>query len=267
MLSGLPWKLDSSAIIVAAHPDDEIIGIGGQLPKFLSRVLVVHVTDGSPRNLHEAHRLGFKNAVEYANRRHKESCDALALAGISEKQCLTLGFSDQEASLHLAEIRDRLVEYFVATATRLVFTHPYEGGHPDHDATVFSVHQAIEILRGQQRAVPQLWEFASYHAGPHDFEAGTFLSDHSCPEYEQRLSDSERQLKQSMFDCFPTQKEMLARFPIAMERFRRAPDYDFSQPPHEGRLYYENFDWGMTGSRWRALAVKQRHELSPIIKT
>ena len=35
-------------------------------------------------------------------------------------------------------------------------------------------------------------------------------------------------------------------FPIAIERFRPAPDYDFTQPPHEGRLFYENYDWGMT---------------------
>lgn len=43
-------------------------------------------------------------------------------------------------------------------------------------------------------------------------------------------------------------------FPIDVERFREAPEYDFTQPPHEGRLHYEYFDWGMTGDRWRSLA-------------
>jgi hypothetical protein len=48
---------------------------------------------------------------------------------------------------------------------------------------------------------------------------------------------------------------MLRRFPVDEERFRAAPVYDFSQPPHAGKLLYEHFNWGMTGERWRSLAA------------
>jgi hypothetical protein len=41
---------------------------------------------------------------------------------------------------------------------------------------------------------------------------------------------------------------------VDVERFRRAPCYDFARAPHEGKLYYENFDWGMSGVHWRRLA-------------
>ena len=60
--------------------------------------------------------------------------------------------------------------------------------------------------------------------------------------------------KRLMFACYQTQREMLENFPIGVEKLRPAPVYDFTAAPHDGVLFYENFDWGMTGSRWCALA-------------
>jgi hypothetical protein len=64
-----------------------------------------------------------------------------------------------------------------------------------------------------------------------------------------------------MFDCFVTQQHMLAQFKLDAERFRRAPEYNFSQPPHPGKLHYENFNWGITGQRWRELAAAALNSL------
>jgi hypothetical protein len=64
-----------------------------------------------------------------------------------------------------------------------------------------------------------------------------------------------------MCDCFVTQRCVLDQFPIDRERFRQAPCYRFTAPPHEGRLFYEYFDWGMSGARWCALA---RHMLASL---
>jgi hypothetical protein len=60
-------------------------------------------------------------------------------------------------------------------------------------------------------------------------------------------------MKRSMLDCYRTQQDTLAAFGVERERFRRAPQYDFTQPPHAGALYYEQFPWGMTGERFREL--------------
>ncbi len=57
-----------------------------------------------------------------------------------------------------------------------------------------------------------------------------------------------------MVECFTTQQRTLAPFGFELERFRPAPAYDFTQPPHEGTLFYERYDWGMVGARWRTLA-------------
>jgi hypothetical protein len=55
-------------------------------------------------------------------------------------------------------------------------------------------------------------------------------------------------------ECYPTQRHVLGSFPLDVERFRVAPAYDFLQPPHDGRLYYERFRWGVSGAQWSELA-------------
>jgi hypothetical protein len=58
-----------------------------------------------------------------------------------------------------------------------------------------------------------------------------------------------------LFDCYRTQQRVLKLFAIDVERFRSAPRYDFLQPPHPGRLHYEELNWGITGDRWRQVAA------------
>ena len=83
---------------------------------------------------------------------------------------------------------------------------------------------------------------------------GEFLPRNGIEETTVVLNEEEQRRKQRMFDRFVSQREMLRHFGVTQERFRIAPSYDFTAPPHEGQLFYERFDWGMTGPRWRDLA-------------
>jgi hypothetical protein len=57
-----------------------------------------------------------------------------------------------------------------------------------------------------------------------------------------------------MLDCHASQRKVLRQFRCDMEPIRVAPRYDFEVPPHEGRLFYEHFDWWVHGAEWRARA-------------
>ena len=112
-----------------------------------------------------------------------------------------------------------------------------------------------------------IYEFSLYHAArgtgaEHKarIETGVFLpgQDQGCVV---ELSGRAQAVKTRMIRCFKTQLHMLANFSVEHERFRAAPAYDFSEPPHAGKLYYEYFNWGIKGESWRRLAAGAAHEL------
>ena len=236
--------------VVVAHADDETIGAGACL-KLFEALTIVHVTDGAPRNLHDAHTAGFASAGAYAKARQAEFAAAMQAGGVAP-HTVKLGVADQAASLSMRAIAQSLAALFQREATRLVLTHPYEGGHPDHDATCRAVHAACAQLGD---AAPQLIEMAFYHAPGGIMQTGGFLPGPAPTVLT--LSATEQARKRAMLACFTTQQATLAAFATTHEPFRPAPRYDFTQPPHSGTLHYERHDWGMTGARWRALAAQQ----------
>lgn len=241
------------AAFVLAHPDDEVVGAGARLTR-LRDAIVVHVTDGAPRDMRDARDAGFASREAYAAARRRERAAALAVAGIAPERTRDLGVVDQEASLALAALARRVAALLDALRPDVVVTHPYEGGHPDHDATAFAVHTACALLRRDGAPAPVVLEQTSYHNRGGTMATGEFLTDRARPVLTTALSDAECRTKRRMVACYETQARVLGQFPIGAERFRVAPRYDFARAPHDGVLWYECFDWGMTGARWRALA-------------
>lgn len=244
--------------VVVAHPDDETIGAGATLPLF-RRLLLVHATDGAPRGLDDARAAGFGDAAGYADARRRELDSALAAGGVSAEQA-ALGAADQGASLRMAELSRALAALLERHGARAVLTHPYEGGHPDHDAVAFCARAAASLMARGGADAPEIVEMAFYHADAQDWAVGRFLPGGPSPTLV-ALSTDERARKRAMLDAFATQAATLARFPADDESFRAAPAHDFAVPPHAGPLLYERYPWGMDGARWRRLAAEARREL------
>lgn len=239
--------IEAPVALVAAHPDDEVIGAGASLRLF-RRLLLVHVTDGAPANGEDARAAGFATPAAYAGQRRRELYAALRLGGASPALA-ALGAQDQAASARMGELAEALVRLLRAHGTRVVVAHPYEGGHPDHDAACWIAHAAAARL-----GLPVL-EMASYHAGADEGRrCGGFLGD--ADVVAAGLGADERMLRRAMLGAFVTQQATLAGFENAGEVFRAAPAYDFAQAPHGGTLHYERYDWGMDGARWRAMVPR-----------
>jgi LmbE family N-acetylglucosaminyl deacetylase len=248
--------------VVVAHPDDEVIGAGCLLTE-LRNANLIHVTDGAPLDLCDAAAAGFRTREEYAEARRAELERALEFTRISPAGRRFMGLVDQEASLHLAALARELARVFEELRPEVVVTHPYEGGHPDHDATAFAVHAAVVTHRQKTgtNACPTLMEMTSYHERDGVRVTGEFLRNEGCEVVTREFSHEERGSKGKMLACFVTQERVLSWFPVVSERYRVAPRYDFTQPPHPGTLHYERFGWDMTGERWRALAKAALEEL------
>lgn len=253
----LPFHLGQRALVVVAHPDDETIGAGAHLGRFAG-VRILHTTDGAPRSGRDAEAAGCAGVIEYAALRRRELERALAHAGLKPDQLDSLGFADQDTSFHLAALTRLVLHRIEDWAPDVVLTHAYEGGHPDHDATAFAVHAACALLDG---AAPSIVEMAGYHGadGPDPGKSTSFqafLPAPGIPIHTVTLDPAVRRLKRRMLDAHASQAATLAPFRDDVERFRRAPAYDFTGPPHPGPLNYDRFEWGMTGERWRGLAAE-----------
>lgn len=249
-----PAKFRRVAVVVA-HPDDEAIGAGGHLAA-MADLTFVHVTDGAPRST--------PNREEYAAQRKQELLEAAAMAGVPASRCLEIGIVDQEASFQLVQLTNALIQIFTHLDPDIVLTHAYEGGHPDHDAVAFAVNHARRFLARRSTRIPAAIEFACYHRNPdgENMETASFLPVPGIEPIIVPLSEAQQARKQQMFSCYISQHEILAQFPLHVEAFRIAPPYDFTLPPHPGPLFYEGFDWGMTGIQWRKLATRAEEQLA-----
>ena len=226
--------------LVCAHPDDETIG-GSLLLASAPDLLLVHVTDGAPPA--DAARLGFRDSEAYADARRAELRAALATAG-SRAEAVTLHVPDQGVAPAMRAVAAVLGALLREHGAECVVTHPFEGGHPDHDATAFAV------AHGWDGAV---LEMTSYHANADGSLAAHCFLPGETEETHLDLTDAEADRKRRMMACFNTQAEVLAGFSATHEAYRPAPRYRWSRPPAPV-IYYDQFPWGLTSARWKELA-------------
>jgi len=250
-------RVSQKVMIVAAHPDDETIGMGAQLCR-LDDALLVHVTDGAPRDGVDMARYGFGRPQDYAAARRAELINALEAGGANAVQTVSFDIPDKEACHDLAGLARRVARLLTAENPIAVFTHSYEGGHPDHDAATFAMHAACHMISAE--TAPAVIEMPLYHRRGDAVVRGEFVDAHTGAVV---ISfDSEDICRKGrMTDCFATQRWLLADFPLDCERLRLAPAYDFRKPPHRGVLHYETFGWDITGAQWRQQAAAALVEL------
>lgn len=249
-------------LVVAAHPDDETIGVGatlGGLARAGWRIRVLHVTDGAPRDATLRPTLSDLSSAEAAAARRSELREAMGRGGLEPDRVLLepLHFSDQEAALAMRDIAAALTEIIASESVDVVITHPFEGGHPDHDACAFAVHAAqLLISQGCASKGPRLVEMTSYHGSGDTLSTATFRASpgRSCTaEHDGVLTACDRARRSDMLAAFVSQRQVLRVFGNEREPLRCAPQYDFTEPPAAPR-HYERLPFGWTGERFAHLA-------------
>jgi LmbE family N-acetylglucosaminyl deacetylase len=180
-----------SAVIFAAHPDDEVLGAGGIIALLAAagaRLRVVAVTDG------EASHPGRPAAAraELAARRAAERSAALTALGAGTAEVVRLGLPDAGLAGHEAGLAARVPELAAGFDVCLA---PWTGDlHADHEA----VGRAARAAAGRVLHYPVwMWHWAR----PADErvpwgQAGRVL-----------LPDGARDRKQAAIACFGSQLE------------------------------------------------------------
>jgi N-acetylglucosamine malate deacetylase 2 len=249
------WTRAGECMILAAHPDDETAGAAWLLQR-VPVCTVMHLTDGAPLDPGLREPEAQRSRERYAVLRRKEALHAMERVDIPEDRVRCLGAVDQEATFAMTELTLRVARALEESRPALLAVHAYEGGHPDHDAACFVAHTACALLRRSGSRVPLVIEMTSYHAAGGRLSIGQFVPGSGPPEVVVRLSSEERACKSEMLARFSSQTPVLANYGVDVERFRLAPRYDFTRPPHAGMLHYERIGWLLSGEDWRLFAHK-----------
>ena len=240
LASGLP--VAERVAVVVAHPDDETLWTGALLPR-LADGLLIHLTDGAPTDMADAHRLGFATREAYAAARAAELDAALiALGYTGERRAYDV--CDKDAVHALPAIEARLAADLAGAA--LVVTHPYEGGHPDHDAAALAVARVTGLL-----GIPVV-EFACYHQVDGTREFARFWP--GAREHSRALDAPDRARIEAALHAHASQASVFGTWRPTHERWRAAAAYDFTAPPPAEATLYDGFGWTLTSDRWREIA-------------
>jgi LmbE family N-acetylglucosaminyl deacetylase len=127
----------TSAVIVAAHPDDEVLGAGGlisMLAASRARLRLVAVTDGE-----RSHR-GHATRASLARRRTAETAAALRALGAQAAEVIRLQLPDSGLASREEELTAALAPLIAGYDMCLAPWH--RDMHPDHEAAGRAARQA-----------------------------------------------------------------------------------------------------------------------------
>ncbi len=154
------WLAPSARLVVVApHPDDEVLASGGLISMHVAqggRVLIVAVTDGEAS--HDESDPLHREAL--AERRRQERWEGLGQLGLSPPSVLALGLDDGHVSSQSGELRERLRS--LLQPTDVVVSTWENDGHPDHDATGQTTRETCATVGCAHLAAPVwMWHWAT----------------------------------------------------------------------------------------------------------
>ncbi len=221
-------------LILAPHPDDEIVACGIAARRAATngaQVFVLYLTTGVPprETLWPGRRARYPLLVA---RRRDEALAAAALFGL-----LPAGFLDipsRRLVAHLDQAAAAVDRAVRETAADCLWVTAFEGAHQDHDA-------ANAIAARFRDRVP-VWEFAAYNYAGGRVRSNRF-HDARGGLIELHLDRGEIALKRRALRLYASERGNLAHIRTREEAYRPLPHRDYGEPPHAGILFRERFHW------------------------
>ncbi|MDB5892518.1 MAG: hypothetical protein JWQ88_49, partial [Rhodoferax sp.] len=166
MLASVPrlsldtWlPLGARLVVVAPHPDDEVLAAGGLISRHAAgggECLVVAVTDGEASHPGSA----IWTPAELARMRRAESNDGLRALGLRRAEIARLGLADGGVLAHRTQLAAGLA--LVLRPSDVVVTTWRLDGHPDHEATGETTADVCDHLGCRLLEAPVwMWHWAT----------------------------------------------------------------------------------------------------------
>ncbi|MBV9860625.1 MAG: PIG-L family deacetylase [Alphaproteobacteria bacterium] len=221
-------------LVVAPHPDDEIVacGIAGVRARDAGdSVYVLYLTTGVPAG--ERLWAGQRGAhAARVRRRREEALAAAAMLGF--KPVAFCEWASRELRRHLDEAAGYIARAIRQCEADALWVPAFEGAHQDHDA-------ANALAAGFGDRVP-VQEFAAYNFSGARVRANRFPSEDGAIT-TLVATPEESALKRRALACYASERGNLAHIGTERESWRALAQHDYGRPPHAGRLFRERFHW------------------------
>jgi LmbE family N-acetylglucosaminyl deacetylase len=221
-------------LILIPHPDDEVVGCAAAIARARAtgaRVFGVYLSHGCIAKK----TMWFWQRGNYANdvaRRLDEAARVADFLGIT-----MVGGNVQRAAREiwpdLQTVYGDIAQAMQQCAPDCIWVPAYEGGNPDHDA--------LNALSSTIKHIP-IYEMAEYHFAHGVAHSNAFLAVKGN-EIVLRLSVEEQQMKRAALNLYASEKKNLGAIDVSQESFRPLAAYDYTRRPHEGKVWYERFQW------------------------
>jgi LmbE family N-acetylglucosaminyl deacetylase len=139
-IAGLPPQ---NVLVLAPHPDDEVMGCGGTIIKHRikgSRILIIYLTDGREGGINIDHEV-------LSNLRKEEAKAGLRIIGCSEY--LFMDYPDSRLGQYIKECSKRLATVIADFQPDSIFVPNFLDVHPDHVATARILARALKNEGGK----------------------------------------------------------------------------------------------------------------------
>ena len=221
-------------LIIIPHPDDEVVGCTAAIARAQAqgaRIYGIYLGHGCLRReaLWPWQGNGYQKRV--ARRILEAECAArflgLTVVGKNTRRAA------REIWLQLPDVYEEVQQAIKLSGPDRLWVPAYEGGNPDHDA--------VNALASTIKSVPA-FEFSEYHFGGGCVQSNRFI-ERRGGEVVHRLTPAERSMKRIALSLYASEKGNLGSLRLEEEQIRPLAAYDYSKPPHEGKLWYERFQW------------------------
>ena len=221
-------------LILIPHPDDEVVGCAAAIARARgqgARVFATYLSHGclSRKTMWWWQRGNYQHDVD---RRMAEFAQVAEFLGI-----MVVGGNVQRSAREiwpdLQTVYGEVMQAMQQCAPDCIWVPAYEGGNPDHDG--------LNALASTIKHVP-VFEMAEYHFAHGIPHPNAFLAIKGN-EIILDLTDDEKKMKRAAFALYKSEQKNLVDMDVRYESFRPLAQYDYSKRPHEGKLWYERFQW------------------------
>ncbi|MEH7388129.1 PIG-L family deacetylase [Bacillus sp. JJ1521] len=195
----------TDVLVFAAHPDDDILGVGTTLYRHSLKneeIRVVFITNGTGRG-GESWHISANESKKKSEIRYREAIRALSLINIPEENILSLGYPDGGTQRYLKKVSADILRLIQKFNPERIYVHCIEGGHRDHDLTSFVVKSLCNKI-----GFTNVFEWTEYNPiQPLGTQDVKFLPTHPTrlKEITIEISEEERSLKRKMLASHQSQ--------------------------------------------------------------